>query len=65
MAKKEKNYTESIKELEEILERIESGDLDVDVLSAEVKRASELIKNCKEKLYKTDEEIKKILDKIE
>lgn len=65
MAKKEKSYTDSIKELEEILERIESGDLDVDVLSSEVKRASELIKNCKEKLYKTDEEIKKILDKIE
>lgn len=65
MAKKEKSYTDSIKELEEILERIESGDLDVDVLSSEVKKASELIKNCKEKLYKTDEEIKKILDKID
>lgn len=65
MASKEKSYTESVKELEEILSRIESGDLDVDVLAKEVKRASELIKSCKEKLYKTDEEIKKILDKIE
>lgn len=65
MASKEKSYTDSIKELEEILSRIESGDLDVDVLAKEVKRASELIKSCKEKLYKTDEEIKKILDKIE
>lgn len=65
MAKKEKSYSESIKELENILEKIESGDLDVDVLTQEIKKASELIKNCKEKLYKTDEEIKKIMDKID
>lgn len=65
MAKKEKSYNESIKELEEILARIEDGDLDVDVLTKEVKRASELIKICKDKLYKTDEEIKKIFDKID
>lgn len=65
MAKKEKTYSESVKELEEILERIESGELEVDVLAQEIKKASELIKNCKEKLYKTDEEIKKVLDSIE
>jgi len=65
MAKKEKSYAESIQELENILSRIESGDLDVDLLAGEIKKASELIKNCKEKLYKADEEIKKILDKIE
>lgn len=65
MAKKDKTYSESIKELEEILERIESGDLDVDILTEEIKKASGLIKLCKEKLYKTDEEVKKILDKIE
>jgi len=65
MAKKEKTYSESIEELEGILEHIESGNLDVDVLTTEIKKASELIKSCKERLYKTDEEIKKILDKIE
>lgn len=65
MAKKEKTYSESIKELESILEKIEQGDLDVDVLTSEIKRASELIKFCKDKLYKTDEEIKKILSKID
>lgn len=65
MAKKGKSYSESIQELESILDRIESGDLEVDVLTAEIKRASELIKFCKDKLYKTDEEIKKIFDEIE
>lgn len=65
MAKKEKTYSESIKELEEILDKIESGDLEVDVLTTEIKKASELIKFCKDKLYKTDEEIKKLFDEIE
>ena len=65
MAKKEKSYTEAITELEKILEKIESGDLDVDVLSEEIKKASELLKLCKDKLYKTDEEIKKILDNLD
>lgn len=65
MAKKEKSYSESVKELESILEQIESGDLDVDALTDKIKRASELLKACKEKLYKTDEEIKKIMDTLE
>jgi len=65
MAKKEKSYTEAIVELEKILERIESGDLDVDILGEEIKKASELLKLCKDKLYKTDEEIKKILDNLD
>ena len=64
MGKKEKSYNESVKELEEILVRIENGDLDVDILTEEVKKASELIKNCKDKLYKTDKEIKKILENL-
>lgn len=65
MAKKEKTYAEAIKELQSILEKIENDNIDVDVLTEETKKAAELIKICKEKLYKTDEEVKKILDKIE
>ena len=38
---------------------IENGDLDVDILSEKVKEATRLIKLCKEKLYKVDEEVKK------
>ncbi len=65
MAKKEKSYTEALNELQIILDKIESGDLDVDVLTDEIKKASELIKLCKDKLYKTDAQIKKIIDEIE
>ncbi|HXL00206.1 MAG: exodeoxyribonuclease VII small subunit [Dysgonamonadaceae bacterium] len=58
-------YTEAKKELEAIVAAIESGELDVDALTEKVKRASELIAFCKEKLKKTDEELQKILDEID
>ncbi len=57
-------YTEAKKELEQIVAAIESGVLDVDALTDKVKRASQLITFCKEKLTKTDRELQKILDDI-
>lgn len=57
MTKKEFSFNEAITEIENILRNIESGDLDVDRLSVEVKRASELIKQCQKKLRSTEEEI--------
>ncbi len=65
MAKKEQSYTEAINELQKILDTLESGNMDVDVLTEEIKRASTLLKVCKEKLYKTDTEIKKLLDNLD
>ena len=44
MAKKEFSFNDAVVEIENILHNIESGDLDIDKLSVEVKRASELIK---------------------
>ena len=57
-------YSQAKQELEEIVSAIESGELDVDALTEKVKRASELIAFCKEKLTKTDKELQKILDEI-
>ncbi|HBT85030.1 MAG TPA: exodeoxyribonuclease VII small subunit [Porphyromonadaceae bacterium] len=67
MKKEIKNmtYTEAKKELEEIVSSIESGKLDVDALTDKVKRASELITFCKEKLSKTDKELQKILEELD
>lgn len=48
-----------------IVEDIEQGELDVDVLSEKVKEATHLIKLCKEKLFKADEEVKKILGELD
>jgi exodeoxyribonuclease VII small subunit len=57
MAKKEFSFNNAVKEIEDILHRIESGNLDIDKLSEEVLRASELIKQCQKKLRSTEEEI--------
>jgi exodeoxyribonuclease VII small subunit len=60
MAKKEFSFNNAVIEIENILHNIESGDLDIDKLSVEVKRASELIKQCQKKLKTTEEEINSI-----
>lgn len=64
MAKKKLSYNESINEIETIVEEIENGELDVDELSAKVKRVSDLLKLCKEKLSKTEKEVEDILNDI-
>lgn len=65
MAKKNISYSEAIKEIELITNQIESGDLEIDLLSQKVKRVTELIKLCKDKLHKTEEEVNKILNSDE
>lgn len=57
-------YTQAKQELEEIVSAVESGELDVDALTEKVKRASELIAFCKEKLTKTDGQLQKMLENI-
>ena len=64
MAKKEFSFNEAVIEIEDILRNIENGDLDVDKLSVEVKRASELIKQCQKKLHTTEEEINSIFKEM-
>ena len=60
---KEQKYEAAMKQLEDIVRKMESGELDIDSLSRELKTAQGLIKNCKDKLTKTEEEINKILEK--
>ena len=52
---KETTYEAAIKQLEDIVSKMENDELDIDSLS------QRLIKLCKDKLAKTDEEITKIL----
>jgi len=63
--KKKPTYGEAINEIEEILEQIETGDLDVDELSEKVKRVSALVTVCREKLHNTELEIEKVLNEME
>lgn len=62
MAKQEIKYEEAVRQLETIVDKLESNELGIDQLSSELKKAQQLIRLCKEKLTKTDNEIKKLLD---
>ena len=62
---KQLTYSQALTELEEILNEIESEEINVDVLAEKVKRASYLIKFCKGKLRNTEEEVKKVLSEIQ
>ena len=59
---REMKYETAMHQLEDIAHRMESGELDIDSLCEQLKTAQKLIKMCKERLAKTDGEIKKILD---
>ena len=62
---KELKYTEAFEELQQIVSDIEDGEISVDELSVRVKRASELIKICKEKLSATENDVSAILKELE
>jgi len=64
MDKKKQSYKEAIAEIEEILEKLENEELDVDELAAKVKRVSHLLRFCKEKLTGTEKEIQNIIQEI-
>lgn len=63
--KKGLSYKEMIGEIEEILQQIENDEPDVDQLSDKVKRLSQLVALCREKLHGTEVEIEKILKDME
>lgn len=59
--KKKPGYSGAIEQIEEILSKIEREELDVDQLAENVKEVTQLIALCREKLYRTEEEVNKIL----
>ena len=61
MENNEMKYEKAVCELEEIVDKMERDELDIDQLSEQLKRAKVLVKLCKDKRTKTDEEIKKLL----
>jgi exodeoxyribonuclease VII small subunit len=65
MEKKKLTYKEAMEEMESILEKLENEELDVDKLTDNVKRISFLLEFCKEKLTSTEEEIQKIINKMD
>ncbi|QUB74879.1 MULTISPECIES: exodeoxyribonuclease VII small subunit [Prevotella] len=60
---KEIKYEEAVRQLEAIVNKMENGELDIDSMAAQLKQAQELVKLCKQKLKRTDNEIQKLLEK--
>lgn len=58
---KEMKYEDAVQQLESIVDKMERGELDVDSMAAQLKRAQALVKLCKQKLKHTDDEIQKLL----
>jgi len=65
MSKKNFSYSEAVTRIDEILQQIEAGELDVDELAEKVKQAAELLKLCKAKLFSTEKEVEKILKEMD
>ena len=62
MTKKKLSYNEAIAEIEQILARLRDEQIDVDSLSAQVKRATELIEQCKAQLTDVKRAVKAELE---
>lgn len=63
--KNEPNWSEASAELEQILQAIESGEIDLDALHEKVGRAAELIQLCRDKLGSTELKVKKVVDALQ
>lgn len=57
-------YTQAIAELEAIVAKMQSPDCDIDSLADYTRRALELMKTCKDKLRKTEADVKACLETL-
>ena len=62
MKKEERiTYEEAMRELQDIVQKMENNEPDIDELTGRLKRAQTLINICKRKLFRTETEVKKML----
>lgn len=61
MANKEKNFEESLIELENIVKELEAGNIDLDKAIDKYSEAMKLAKVCSDKLNNATEKVNKIL----
>ena len=56
----EMKYEEAVHQLEEIVQKMENGEYSIDEIAVQLQTAQRIIKLCKNKLTKTEQEIQKI-----
>jgi len=66
MTKQKITYTEAVNELEKILSELESNaDVNLEIISQKVKRATELMDICKNQLHELDHELEKLMSGLD
>lgn len=65
MKEKELSYESAVAELEEILNKLEEGEISIDVLAEKIERASFLLQYCYERLGQTEKKVKDIIEKLD
>lgn len=58
-------FGEALQELEAILQRIDDDSVDVDRLAKELRRATELLELCREKIRRAEVEVGQIVQKLD
>ncbi len=58
------NYKKSVSRLQEIVDEMESNELDIDKITKLVKESGTLVKACKQALTSTEEEINEVLSQM-
>ena len=61
---KDYTYTQAMQRLEAILAQLEEGSSNVDTLADLVKEAAELVKFCRAKLRKTEDEVQNAFESM-
>jgi exodeoxyribonuclease VII small subunit len=64
MEKETLTYTAAFEELKEIVDQLENDNVSVDELTEKMKRATILMKICRDKLTKTEEEVNKTIEEL-
>ena len=62
MSAKRVTYAEAMAEVEQILQRLRSGEISVDELSSDVARATRLIAECRKILSRTETEVERLIN---
>lgn len=58
-------YADALEELERILDELESDDVDVDELSAKVRRAAALLEACRTRISDAKMRIEEVVDSLD
>lgn len=61
----ELSYAQAVARLDEILERIERGEVDIDELGKLVEEAANLVILCRKKLTQAEMQVKRITERLE